>query len=74
MNKTTYDRVMEEGLERGVEEGLRRAILRQGTRCFREAPSEEIKARITAMDDVVLLEKLLDRVLDVQSWAELLQD
>jgi hypothetical protein len=69
MNKTTYDR----GLEQGEVRGAQRALLRLGRRKFDE-PSPEILIQLRQISDVDRLESLVARVFDVSSWEELLRD
>jgi hypothetical protein len=73
MNKTTYDRGMEQGLEQGRILGARNALLRLGRRMFQEPPPA-IVGRIQAMSNADRIDALIDRVLEVESWEELLRD
>lgn len=73
MNQTTYDRGMEKGLEKGLERGLRETILRQGRKRF-GAPSPELEIRLRTIQNVSLLEHLTDRILETQSWDDLLSE
>lgn len=56
----------------GCAEQARVDLIRLGTRKF-GTPAEEVTARIDAMVDIDLLEDLIDLVLEVASWDELLQ-
>ena len=72
-----YQMILEEGEARGVAKGevneARRVLLRQG--CRRFGPSEpDIVATIEAIGSIERLEGLLDRILDVSGWEELLAD
>jgi hypothetical protein len=80
MNKTNYDRALEqgleqgrmEGLEQGLERGLRTALLRLGTKRFGR-PSAAVEAQLNSIEDLTQLELLTDRVLDATSWADVLR-
>jgi predicted transposase YdaD len=76
-DSSTYQAIMEEGRAEGrVEgraEGERRAILRIGAVRFGE-PDNGTRARLDAIVDVDVLERLATRLLTVSSWAELLED
>jgi len=81
MNKTTYDRGLEEGFKQGLEQrfkqgevlGAQRALMRLGRRKLDE-PSPEILIQLRQISDVDRLESLVARVFDVSSWEELLRD
>lgn len=73
MNKTTYDRGLEQGLELGQVRGAQRMLLRAGRLKFDE-PSPHIIARIGQIADIDQLESLIDRIPNVGSWEELLRD
>jgi hypothetical protein len=64
---------LEEGLQLGQQEGIRKIILRQGRIRFGE-PSEEIRTKIQAIDVLEQLETLSERLLQVNSWEELLSE
>lgn len=76
MNKTTYDRGLEQDLEQGLEQGevcgAQRMLLSAGRSKFDE-PSAQIIAEIGQVSDVNQLELLIDRIPDVDSREELLQ-
>ncbi len=76
MKQSLLDRALEKGRLEGRQEGrreeLQRVLLRQGSRKF-GPPSTEVQSQIHALDDLDHLEALTDRVIDVQSWDELLQ-
>lgn len=75
----TYQAILEEGeaigeakgKAEGRAEGLREALLRTGTRRF-GAPSESSVAAIQAITSIDELDRLIDRLLDVETWADLL--
>jgi predicted transposase YdaD len=61
-----------EGLTEGLREGKRTTLLLQGSKLFRE-PSPEVKATVEAIDSVEKLDHLLLRLLDAESWDDLLK-
>ena len=61
-----------EGLEKGRLEGVRATVLRQGRRKFGKAPTKKQRAEMDAVADLARLEALAERVLEVSSWADLL--
>ena len=63
----------EEGLEEGRAEEARRILLVQGTKRF-GTPSPKVGRTITQISDGRLIETLILRILDVESWTELLAD
>ena len=71
----TYQMILEEGREEGELRGeirqARRDILGLGTRRF-GAPATAAASRIQQLDDLNALDRLLDGVLRVSSWQELL--
>jgi len=73
----TYQAILEEGRKQGLEEGqaegMREVLLHIGTRKFRREPSEAVRAHLQAISDPAELQRLSDRLLEVNSWAELLQ-
>jgi hypothetical protein len=73
----TYQAILREGREEGVAQGrveeARAILLRQGTRRF-GAPSDTIQVRIDGITAIEELELLLDRLLDVENWDELLAE
>jgi predicted transposase YdaD len=77
----TYQKILREGLARGLEEGreegrvitLREVLTRQGTRRF-GPPSEAVTQQIESLHDATRLEALTDRILQVESWSELLAE
>ena len=80
-----YQMILEEGEARGEARGVakgeaqgkleeaRRIVLRQGQRRF-GPPDPGTLATIESIESVERLESLLDRVLDVSNWEELLAD
>lgn len=69
MNKTTYDR----GLEQGEVRGALRGLLQLGRGRLGE-PSPEILIQLRQISDVERLESLVAPVFNVTSWEELLRD
>lgn len=71
----TYQAILQEGREQGLEQGrmdeARHLIVRQGTRRF-GAPDAATVAALEAVTSRERLEALADRLLEVESWAELL--
>ncbi len=75
----TYQAILKEGLEEGIKEGLtegsikeaRKILLLQGRSRFGE-PSAEARAAVNALTDVQKLEDLIVRLLQANSWQELL--
>jgi hypothetical protein len=61
----------EEGREEGRAEGERKALIMIGTRRLGE-PSEAVRAVIDAITSVQRIEDLMSRLLEVESWDELL--
>jgi hypothetical protein len=76
MNKTTYDRGLEKGLEqgieKGIEKGLQTTLLRQGSKRF-GPPTPELESRIRSIQNISQLEAMTEKILDSQSWNELLE-
>ena len=66
---TTYQAILREGK---LEE-VKRILLRLGRKRF-GPPKAAVKSKIEAIDDLVQLEHLSDRILDAQSWDELIAD
>lgn len=63
----------QEGREAGRAEEARRILLVQGTKRF-GTPSPKVRRTMTQISDVRLIETLILRILDVETWAELLAD
>jgi predicted transposase YdaD len=68
---STYQAILEEGEARGEAKGERNLLLRLGTRRF-GAPDASTRIAIEAITSVERLEQLGDKLLEVESWAELL--
>jgi hypothetical protein len=64
--------VRTEARAEGEVSGMHKAILRLGRRRFGKAPTRKQKSALTAVTDPARLERLLDRALSVNSWADLL--
>jgi predicted transposase YdaD len=60
-----------DGLIAGRIEEARQAVLQVGRKKLNQ-PDEEVRKRIAAIDNVDRLNALLERILDVSSWDELL--
>lgn len=65
----TYQAIIEEGRA----DEARRILLAQGTKLFGK-PSAKVRRTIGAISDSELLEGLATRLLDVESWSELLAE
>lgn len=78
-NSTTYMSIIEEGKEIGKAEGkaegevsgLRNAVFRIGGKRL-GAPSPEVKTQIESIISLEKIQELADRILFVDTWAELL--
>ncbi|MGP0062379.1 MAG: hypothetical protein ACLQGP_02090 [Isosphaeraceae bacterium] len=68
---TVYQGLLRRGEAKGRADEMREALLRLGRRKF-GPPGADVEAQIAAMGDLVRLRSLLDRVLDVSNWDELL--
>ena len=68
----TYQAIMEEGEALGRIAEARRALLRVGTKRL-GAPPATVEESLAAIESVERLEALLDRVLEVETWNDLLQ-
>ena len=64
----TYQAILDEGRE----EGMQRVLLRQGRRKLGE-PDEATQRLLKSITDLDRLERLGERLLEVSTWAELLQ-
>ncbi|MBI3469542.1 MAG: Rpn family recombination-promoting nuclease/putative transposase [Planctomycetes bacterium] len=73
----TYQAILEEGRAEGHEQGRlakgREDILRIGTKRFGK-PSRKVRETISGISDVDHLNALLDRVLEVSNWKELIDE
>ena len=68
---TTYQFILKEGEARGEALGIRNTILRIGSKRF-GAPTPEALATFEAIDSAAPLQAIADRLLEVESWQELL--
>lgn len=68
---SVYQDAVRKGEVQGRAGEARRILIRHGTRKF-GPPDEQAKAHIAALADLDRLQDLIDRVLDVASWDELL--
>ncbi len=59
------------GEAKGRVEDAREILIRHGTKKF-GPPSEQVKRQVAALSDLERLHDLIDRVLDVANWDELL--
>lgn len=71
----TYQAIINEGVTLGLQEGrteeARTIVLRQGIKRFGQ-PDEKTRKSVTELDSLAELERLSDRLLDVESWEDLL--
>jgi hypothetical protein len=67
----TYQAIVRKGREEGRTEEARAILLRLGGKWF-GALSIEVQAALTAITGIERLEQLSERLLDVESWEELL--
>ena len=71
----TYQAIVRRGREEGREEGrvqaTRELLRRLGEKRFGPPPAA-VQAALAAITDVAQLERLSERLLDVESWEELL--
>lgn len=70
---SAYQMILEEGETVGRAKEAKKILLRQGRKRFGEHDPSVI-ARIEAITDLDQVETLIDRLLDVSSWEELLPD
>lgn len=72
---TTYQAILQEGREEGREEGraeeARSLILRLGVKRMGNA-SSEVTAALRGVTDLAHLERMSDRLFEVESWDDLL--
>jgi predicted transposase YdaD len=76
---TTYQAILREGKAEGKAEGIaegrleeaKRILLRQGRKRFGQLKAA-VKSKIDAIADLAQLERLSDRILDANSWDELI--
>jgi len=69
----TYQAIIEEGRVKGRTEEACRILLAMGTKRFGK-PSARIRKLIAARTDPAVLEQLATRLLDIDSWDDLLSD
>ncbi len=69
----TYQKILREGLAEGRAEEAKKILRRQGSKRFGK-PDPWVDAAIDSTSDLERLEQLVDRILDVQSWDELLDE
>jgi hypothetical protein len=67
------DEIRAEGREEGRVEQAQALLLRQGRHKFGVPPTKKQHKALMMITDVARLEALADRLLDVDSWAELLR-
>lgn len=69
--------ILEEGKAEGTIEGrrteARNLILRIGSKRYGEA-GKRVEALITSIESLEILERLADRLLEVETWEELITD
>ena len=68
---TTYQAILEEGAARGREQEARRVLLLVGSERFGE-PDPAVRKELEGITSVEDLEGLATRLLQVESWQELL--
>ena len=68
---SVYQGILKKGEAKGRAEEARTILIRHGTKKF-GPPDEQAEAQIAAVADIDRLHDLVDRVLDVASWDELL--
>ena len=61
-----------EGLAKGLAKGERRGLLRLGTKRL-GAPDAEALAALESITSLQRLDELADRLLDVETWRDLLE-
>jgi hypothetical protein len=67
----TYQAIVDVGRAEGRLTEARAILLRQGQKQF-GPPAEEVRAALQAITSIERLERLAERLLDVESWQELL--
>jgi hypothetical protein len=72
---STYQWVIEKGMEKGIEKGslrtLRKTLLNLGTHRFK-APTAATLATLNTIDDLERLDRMTNRLLDAADWDDLL--
>jgi len=61
------------GEARGEVRGSRAFLVRIGAKKFGNGPTDEQRETLDAISDLALLTQLIERLLDVNSWDELIQ-
>jgi predicted transposase YdaD len=69
---STYQAILSEGETRGRTEEARNTIQTLGRKRFGEVPPT-VQASLDALSDVAALDAIISRILDVESWGELMQ-
>lgn len=67
----TYQAILDEDRSEGRVDELHRTLIRLGRKRFGE-PDAETRQMLNALHDPERLETLIDRLLDVSTWDELL--
>jgi hypothetical protein len=67
-----YGRIRDRAMAHAHAEAIRATILRQGWRRFGRPEPKSARQALESVNDPILLEALMLRVLDVSSWEELL--
>ena len=68
----TYQAILSEGEAKGELQGIRETILRLASRCF-GTPTDNTVAALNQITSIPTLQVLVDRLLEVESWSELLE-
>ncbi|HUG92108.1 MAG TPA: hypothetical protein VML55_14810 [Planctomycetaceae bacterium] len=71
---TTYQEIVEEGIETGRVEAKQDVLILIGSKRFGHAPDDRSLAAIRATKDLERLEELLLRALDAEAWSDLFAD
>ena len=71
MSVTIAESIYQEGHQVGALGHARASLLKQGRKRFGPA-DETTEARMKAIDDIERIDRMIDRVLEVASWDELL--
>ncbi len=73
---STYQAIIEEGKAEGKAEGqveaLHRSLLRLGQQRF-GSPGQRVKSALLGVTDPARLERMMDRILTVAGWSDLLE-
>ena len=67
-----YQEILEEGRELGRVDATRRMLIRTGNKRFGSTPSE-VRAAISAIADLDRLDRMFDRVTEVDGWPAVLE-